>query len=691
MRGDGTRHRRTRTAREHGLWDIASGAGHDLSVHDGADAAPPHLLRGSGRAVSSGGPDAAMIGRRGFMGLVAGAVVPARVAHAQAEPGSPTPRDAVLPQAQGDRLPLQPRVIDLGAMGRTVGKPGGQVRTLIGGQRDIRIMTINGYSRLVGYDPMLTLQPDILLAFEQVEDRSFTFHLRDGHRWSDGTPLTSEDFRYMWEDVLLNADLRPGGPPTELMAADKPPRFEVIDRLTVRYVWDDPNPAFLPKLAAAQPLTVLMPAHYMRQFHKKYQDEITLAALIEQNRVEEWTDLHAKMSRSYRPENPDLPSLDPWINTTPPPAEQFIFVRNPYFHRIDERGQQLPYIDKMVLNVSAAGIISAKAGAGECELQPTGLDFVDYPYLKAAEKTHPVKVVNWRRTQGSRVALIPNLNCADDVWRGLMQDARVRRALSLGVNRHEINMVSFFGLAREGADSVLPESMLYRPEYAEAWAAHDPARANALLDEVGLTERRHDGIRLLPDGRPMQIIVESAGESTLETDVLELVTDHWRDLGVSVFIRVSQRDIFRSRATSGEVVMSVWQGLDNAVPTPDMSPDELAPTSDDQLQWPLWGMYHYSRGTDGHPPDLPVAQELFGLFEDWQRSTTTGERASIWHKMLGIKADQVFTIGIVNSTLQPILISARMRNVPTDALYGFDPTCFLGVYMPDTFWLDGET
>ena len=119
------------------------------------------------------------------------------------------------------------------------------------------------------------------------------------------------------------------------------------------------------------------------------------------------------MSRQYRPENPDLPTLDPWRNTTKPPAEQFVFERNPFFHRVDENGLQLPYIDQFMLNVSSSSIIPAKTGAGETDLQFTGIDFADYTFLKDAEKRYPVKVDLWKRTQGSRVALLPNLNCGD--------------------------------------------------------------------------------------------------------------------------------------------------------------------------------------------------------------------------------------------------------------------------------------
>ncbi|WP_137157804.1 ABC transporter substrate-binding protein [Rhizobium sp. FKL33] len=632
-----------------------------------------------------------MMDRRTFLGAMAATLLPVGVRAAGREPkffeerllaGSLDPIEM--------RLPRHPRVVNLGDMGRKPGVYGGTVRSIIGSQKDIRLMTINGYARLVGYDENLALQPDILESFESIEDRVFTFKIREGHRWSDGSLLTSEDFRYTWEDVYMDKDLKRGGLPRELLVDGEGPGFEVLDAYTVRYTWKSPNPDFLPRIAAPQPLVMVMPAAYMKQFHKRYQDEFRLSSLMKEYKAKKWVDLHIKMSRSYRPENPDLPTLDPWRNTTAPPSEQFVFERNPFFHRVDENGLQLPYIDRILLSVSANDIIAAKTGAGEADLQFRGLDFTDYAFMKDAEKRYPVKVSLWKRTTGSQAALLPNLNTADPVWQTLMRDVRFRRALSLAIDRSEINKVVFYGLAAESADTVLPESPLFKPELKTAWATFDPAAANKLLDEIGLTERDDDGLRLLPDGRSLQIIVETAGESTLETDLLELITDHWREIGVSLFIKTSQRDVFRSRAISGTIMMSMWTGLDNGVPTADMNPGQLAPTSDEQLQWPLWGSYYLSNGMEGKAPEMPEPQKLVDLLGQWRHASATEERRRIWDEMLSIYSDQVFSIGIVNSALQPMMRAARLQNMPDKGLFGFDPTCYLGVYMPDTFWYQEE-
>ncbi|WP_026614491.1 ABC transporter substrate-binding protein [Ensifer aridi] len=629
-----------------------------------------------------------MITRRTALAILASTAFPKVLLAAPGELDALAPlvQEGKLPPL-AERLPKTPRVINVAGMGREPGRHGGTIRSIIGSAKDIRLMTIYGYARLVGYDEDLNLHPDILESYETVEDRIFTFHLREGHKWSDGTPLTAEDFRYCFEDVLLNEDLSPAGLPTAMVIDGEAAKFEIIDELTLRYSWSKPNPDFLQKLAAPQPLVIAMPAAYLKQFHKKHQEEDKLKAILKAERLKKWSQLHMRMARSYRPENPDLPTLDPWRNTTPLPAEQFVFERNPYFHRVDENGIQLPYIDRFVLSVSSSGLIPAKTGTGESDLQAQGIDFVDYTYLKDAEKRYPVKVKLWKKTSGSRLALLPNLNCADPVWRPLLRDVRVRRALSLAIDRREINMAVFYGLTRESADTVLPDSPLFRPEFASAWIAHDPEQANALLDAAGLAKRGSDGIRILPDGRRAQIVVETPGESTLDTDVLQLITDYWQKVGISLFIRTSQRDTFRSRAVGGEIIMSMWFGIDNGVPTASMNPGQLAPTADDQLQWPVWGLNYISHGEMGEAPDLPPVVELLDLLKRWRLSSDDVERADIWRQMLSIYADQVFSIGLVNGSLQPIVVTTRLRNFPEKALYGFDPTSYFGVYKPDTFWL----
>jgi peptide/nickel transport system substrate-binding protein len=585
-----------------------------------------------------------------------------------------------------ERVPLNPRVIDLEKMGREPGRHGGQIRTLIGDQRDLRMIVVNNYSRLVGYDQNLNLVADILANVDVVEGRIFTLHLRAGHRWSDGHPFTTEDFRYFWEDMVNNGKLWLTGPPIEMLVDGKPPTVEIIDPLTVRYTWSEPNPSFLQALAGARPLYIYAPAHYLKQYHAKYVTAEALEALVKAERVRSWSALHERKSRMYRPENPDIPCLDQWCNSTTPPSGRFLFKRNPYFHRIDAQGRQLPYVDDIVVSIAASSLIAAQAGTGEADIQARYIRFDNYTFLKEAELQDRLKVKLWEAGEGSRIALLPNFNTTDAVWRALWRDVRVRRALSVAINRREINQAIFYGLARPSSNTMLPQSPVFKKEFQTAWAQFDLKLANRLLDEAGISKRDTDGVRFLPDGRRAEIIVETAGESTEESDVLALIRDTWLEIGIKIYVRPMQRDLFRKRVQAGNAVMMVWKGFDNAIATPEMSPDELAPTTVAQLQWSKWGQYYEEKGKVGEPTDLPEVQKLIDLWKQWRRSTTTEERKAIWHEMLAIHADQVFTIGTVNGTRQPIIVARTLVNVPDEGIWTFEPGGFFGRYLPDTFW-----
>jgi peptide/nickel transport system substrate-binding protein len=578
--------------------------------------------------------------------------------------------------------PAEPAVFDVAQ----VGAPGGSLRILVSNPRDTRLLVVYGYARLVGYDIEFNLVPDILKAIDIEEGRAFTMHLREGHRWSDGAPFTTEDFRYWWEDVATNEQLSPMGPPVELQVEGEWPQVEILDERTVRYSWSKPNPFFLPALAAAAPLFIYSSAHYLKQFHERYADPDELARLVAADRARDWAQLHGRQDRMYRFDNPDQPTLQPWMLQNAPPAERFVAVRNPYFHRVDQQGQQLPYIDRLLLEVVDTKLIPVKTAAGDSDLQARGLAFKDYTFLKDSEDQNNLRTLLWQTARGAHFALYPNLNARDGVWRELFRDARFRRALSLGINRHDINQTFYFGLAIGGNNTVLPQSPLYKPEYRFRWAEHDPELANRLLDEIGLIKRDGRGVRLLPDGRPMDLIIETAGETEEESDVLQLVVENWMDLGVKAYVKPLQRQVLRNRIFAGDTLMALWFGLENGIPSADMSPNEFAPTSQQQYQWPKWGQHFETRGQAGQPPDLPEAERLLELFEDWRAAPTTDERLEIWREILEIYSDQVYTIGIIAGVPQPVVADQDLRNLPKEGIFNWEPGAQFGIYHPDTFW-----
>jgi len=587
----------------------------------------------------------------------------------------------------GERIPAHPAIVDMEDAGKTPGRYGGTLRLIGGSAKDTRLLVIYGYARLVGYAPDYQIVPDISESFEVKDDRVFTFHLRPGHRWSDGTPFTSEDFRFYWEDMGNDAEVARFGPPKELLVDGERPKVEFPDETTVRYSWSKPNPYFLPALAAAQPIEIFRPSHYLKQFHAKHAGRETVEKIAADAGERNWVALLYNKDRSYRNDNLDYPTLQPWVLKTQPPSDRYIFERNPYYHRIDANGLQLPYIDQVALAVASSDLIPAKVAAGEADLQGAYLGFSNYTFLKEAEERSGYKVRRWLATKGARMALYPDLNVVDPVLRELFQKAEFRRALSVAIDRDDINNTIFYGVATPSNNTVLPQSELFRDEYQTKWTQYDPELANQLLDGLGLTERDKDGVRKLPDGRPLQIVVETAGEETEQTDVLELIRDHWKDVGVSLFIKPSQREVFYNRINAGETQMAVWWGLENAMLRPSMSPAEFAPQTPDQFQWPAWGLWAQTSGQMGEEPTLEPVTQLMELNRKWGEAETPEAREAVWHEILELWTDQAFTIGIVSGVEQLVVVSDKLQNVPEKGTYNFDPGSYFGMYRPDTFWL----
>lgn len=591
-----------------------------------------------------------------------------------------------------ERAPDTPFFVDLEAKGRSFGRAGGTLATMVSRNKDIRQMVVYGYARLVGYDHDYNLVPDLLRDVENSGDRVFTFHMRPGHRWSDGAPFTSEDFRYWWEDVANNEALSPSGPPDFLRAGGEYPTVTFPDAHTIVFAWDAPNPRFLQTLAQARPPFIYRPAHFLKQFHADYADPEPLEAAIEKARASSWAALHNKRDNMYKFDNPALPTLQPWINASAGKKIRHNFVRNPYYHRFDSKGVQLPYIDIVAMEIVSGGLVAAKSNAGEVDLQARGLSFRDVPILKKGQRdSDKYRTVLWFNGAASQIAIYPNLNYGDPVWREVLRDRRVRRALSLGIDRDTINRALYFKLAKPGAMTVLPKSPFFDPKHRRAWAAFDPALANTLLDEAGLNKRDHYGIRLLPDGRPMELVVETAGERQEVENALQIVTDTWRDIGVKLVMRPLDRDILRNRIFAGSTMAAVWFGWDNGIAQPYTSPDYLAPRHQEFFAWPKWGQYYQTGGDAGEPPDMEPAKRLLELSRNWERATDAATRSAIWREMLAIHAEEVYGIGIIAEAPQPVVISNRLRNVPERGIWAWDPGAHFGVHRPDEFFFAAET
>ena len=582
------------------------------------------------------------------------------------------------------RIPDAPSIVKHFSGADGAGNPGGEVNILVTSARDTRLMTLYSNSRLIVYDDQFKLQPDILESYEAKDNREFTLKLRAGHKWSDGKPFTTDDFRFFWEDVANDSELSPSGPSVELLVDGKPPRVEIIDPLTIKYTWEKPNPYFIESQARAAPLWLFRPAHYLKTLHGKYTPE---EEILKVHKGSRWANVFKRQDAMYGNSNVDMPTLNAWKLMTVPPAQRFVFERNPYYYRVDERGVQLPYLDKVIFTVVAANLIPAKAGLGESDLQPRYLGLRDYTFLRDAAKTSGIKVLLWEKGSGSEVAFYPNLNANDETWKKLNRDVRFRRALSLAIDRGELSEVVYNGMAKPSANTIMPRSPLFRPELATKWATHDVKMAEKLLDEVGLDKKGADGIRLLPNGQPAIFVIEHTSEKADEVDAMTLVVDHWKKVGIKALLKPQTAENFRLRTFSGEAIMTAYAGVTTAAPSVDTSPKEFAPVMLGGLQWPKWGLFIESHGKQGEPCDMGEGKKLLELLHTWERSADAAERRKAWDEILAVNAEQVFSIGTVNAVRQPLTVGKKLRNVPEKGYWAWDPGGYIGLYKPDTFWI----
>ena len=588
------------------------------------------------------------------------------------------------------RLPARPSVVPLAGDGLAPGRHGGELRLLMGRSKDVRLMVVYGYARLVGYDRDYRLAPDLLEGVEVEEERIFTLRLRPGHRWSDGRPFTSEDFRYYWEDIATNETLAPFGPPRAFLADGEPPRFEVLDARTVRYTWPRPNPFFLPALAGARPEPLYAPAHYLKAFHDRYTHVDDLEKRARKEGKRNWAAVHTSRFRPYKNTNPDLPTLQPWVNTTAPPSQRYVFARNPWYHRVDTNGRQLPYIDRVVVNISDGKLVPAKTGAGESDLQARHLTFNDYTFLKREREA--------QREAGAAVGDHPRR-----ARRALPEPQRRGRRLARAAARRAVPPGA---LARHRPPRDQPGDLLRARHRRQRHRARaESAVRGGVPHALGQVRSRRRQRAARRDRAPRARRRRASGSwrtagrwrsssrPRARTPSRPTCWSWWAGPGGRPASSCSpSRCSARCSGTassSGQTVVSVWSGLENGLPLPDMSPRDLAPTRQDQYQWPRMGAVLRDRGRVRRGPGAqPRPAELADLSRNWLSAPNTGARRAIWERMLEIRADSVFSIGIVSGVPQPVVVDARLRNVPEKGIYNWDPGAHFGIYRPDTFWFE---
>ncbi len=553
-----------------------------------------------------------------------------------------------------ERLPDEPAVV---TPVESIGQYGGTWRRVAIRRFDL------GMSGRMGYEAPLRwgatgkeLMPGVAKSWELRDGGHTTvLKLRRGMRWSDGAPLTGEDILYYVNDVLTNRDIWPVFPGFLKIGGERV-TVSAPDPYTVEFRFAKPYGMF-PAMLAHRGIELLQPKHYAKQFHPKYTPMDELERKADQAGHEHWSQLYLAKVQFGHDDNPDLPTVKPFVVKVPPPATRAICERNPYYWKVDPEGNQLPYIDRVAYAmVQSPEIANFKAMTGDVDFQSRYIDSANYPLFMANRQENDYQVR--RDLMPGGVCVYVNPHSHDEDLRPILADRRFRIALSLAIDRDELIDLIYSGMAKPSRAVASEYDPHYLPEF-ERYLEYDPEGAGRLLDEVGL-RRGRGGMRYQPDGRPFRQIVNCyPAETGVSTDMWQLVVDYWREVGLHFVVKLDARGYSELQVMNGNTNFFAYStaGMHWAI-----NPVWYVPWSERSFFAPLYGKYHSTGGTGGVKPP-PEYQRLIDWYLDMLSAPAEQRRLELGRKILRQWSEQCYTIGIVRRQTLTI-ISNRFRNVP---------------------------
>jgi peptide/nickel transport system substrate-binding protein len=548
-----------------------------------------------------------------------------------------------------------------------------------------------------------TITPNLLedVAIEG-DNTDFTFTLRKGLRWSDGTLVTMEDFRFTFEDVIFNeilnpvvaAKMRAGG-----SSSGDPLAFEVIDDTRFKISFDEPYGGFLVALSIggwAGYTDFLKPAEYLKPFHIDYAEEChgSLEAFYDfikpyaavlgyddatepdvwtyvfnQIDVLNWeitdaTDVLATEFFKDAGHAQNMPMLYAWIMSSAD-GTLTTWTRNPYYHKVDAAGNQLPYIDYLTsILVQDSEMVQMAYITGDADFGQ-GVTMIDNIslYRESAETSGNTAYVTNNHTNPTSFYVNVNYGLNADgtvkddelsrAWQEVVTQAQFRKALAMAIDAEEIIDSVYNGFAEPN------------PWYP---CSHDIEGANQILDEMGMLDIDGDGFRETPNGLNLDFFIFTDNSATDQVPVCELLCEFWNEIGLNAGVQPLDPTLLSTKQSANEITMRcVWYHSTQTWHFLDFG----------QFGWgPLFNAWINAGGMTAEDPstiDAGIAppediKEIYLLIQSMMAVTPDKAVSEVLPQVMERMSAECVLIEPIINVMQCVVIDSDIGNVPTGGL-----------------------
>ncbi len=586
-----------------------------------------------------------------------------------------------------ERLPENPFVIE-GLDG--IGNYGGTWRKGFSGQADQGTISHMNLRGMVNINHEMKMHTYMAESWEVTDDATeFTFHLRKGLKWSDGAPMTAEDFRFYIEDYTLNTDLTPVVSQywsSDVEGERMPVQFSAPDDFTVKYKFQLPK-ALLPYSGNFVLNIPALPAHYMKQFHADFADKDALDKLVADNELDDWTQLFFDMNRWHY--NVERPTHQPWIPQNSWTDEMVIALRNPFFWEVDTAGNQLPYIDKCTFRAftdSQVAIMWATNGEIDCQTRHIGA-FTNYTVFKESENVGDYEVQVWKRS-ALRGAFF-NMTAKDQRIRELFQQDDFRKAVSYAVNREEMRELIYEGFGTDKQYTPPEESPLYYEKLATAYLEYDPDKANALIDGLGYSERDAEGYRLWKDGSGERVSWMTTGTAAQMDDEGLLLVDYMKAIGFEMTYKGMDRALSIEIHNNNDVHCDAPAVMDyNLVPLAEPRMWVRGWTTKPwAVAWQAW----YDDPTSPiaeKPPDGHWIWDIWDIWDELQKTPDDEGQQQLFWQILDIWYEHLPAVGFFGDLPICVIVKNGFKGIKGGYLFDCCSTIYEYIIDNATWYWD---